>query len=299
MMYQFFSKRCFMLAWLALWVLLISQFFGKYFWQIELFSHFVPHYTVVLLLAIVCYPKTQNQIFRYFFAVIACGLGVWLYLPYQSISQNPQNLQGMTIGYQNVNINNQNYQQVLESISNQGQADILILLEASSQWRDRVKSFDNNYQFVCGNDEHSPFALQIFAKMAINCEMINLAEFPMAKLLMNDGRTIFAVHPPPPITAYLANARLQYLDKLAILAKQSTMPTLIIGDMNLSAFSPVFRDFQQKTSFYQSTKNGLPTWLPLGIGIDQVLSNRQYSVQITPLNWYGSDHRGFFIYWLN
>lgn len=299
MIYQFFSKRCFILAWFALLVLLISQFFGKYFWQIELFSHFVPHYTVVLLLAIACYPKVQRQIFRYFFAVIACGLGVWLYLPYQSSSQNPQNLPAMTIGYQNVNINNQNYQQVLESISNQGQADILILLEASSQWRDRVKSFDNNYQFVCGNDEHSPFALQIFAKMAINCEMINLAEFPMAKLLMNDGRTIFAVHPPPPINGYLAKARLQYLDELAILAKQSTTPTLIIGDMNLSAFSPVFRDFQQKSGFDQSSKNGLPTWLPLGIGIDQVLSNRQYSVQITPLNWYGSDHRSFFIYWLN
>lgn len=299
MIYQFFSKRCFILAWFALLVLLISQFFGKYFWQIELFSHFVPHYTVVLLLAIACYPKVQRQIFRYFFVIIACGLSVWLYLPYQASEQTPQNTHAINIGYQIVNIDNQNYQQVLENISKQGQADILILLEASSQWRDRVKSFDNNYQFVCGNDEDSPFALQIFAKMAINCEMINLAEFPMAKLLMNDGRIIFAVHPPPPITAYLANARLQYLDELAILAKQSTMPTLIIGDMNLSAFSPVFRGFQQKTSFYQSTKNGLPTWLPLGIGIDQVLSNRQYSVQITPLNWYGSDHRGFFIYWLN
>lgn len=79
---------------------------------------------------------------------------------------------------------------------------------------------------------------------------------------------------------------------------KNTSNTLLVGDMNLSAFSPLYRDSIDATTINRTTANGLPTWLPFGISIDQILITAdQDAVDVTPLAWKGSDHRGFLIKW--
>lgn len=297
------SYRLFILAWLSIAILIITQTLGHYVWQIELFSHFVLHYALVLWLAVIFYPKTvKNKILsqksRWVFLIFAIALTVWLVSPLK-LNVTPSSANAQTaIGYQNVNLDNNNYQAVLDTISQHSQSDVLILLEANPDWRKQVQNFNPTYQFICGNEDYTPFAIQIFSKTAIKCEMLSLADFPMAKLTLADGRIIFAVHPPPPLGNELATARLAYLTQLHELVQQEKSSMMVIGDMNLSAFSPIYRNFIQDTRLQRHTPNGLPTWIPLGISIDQILTNSPHPyTAVKPLTWNGSDHRGFFVMW--
>lgn len=302
-LYHLIAPRLYFLAWLSLIALVVSQLFARQFWQIELFSHFVLHYALVLWLAVIFYPKTvKNKILsqksRWVFFIFAIALTVWLISPLK-LNVTPSSANAQTaIGYQNVNLDNNNYQAVLDTISQHSQSDVLILLEANPDWRKQVQNFHPTYQFICGNEDYTPFAIQIFSKTAVKCEMLSLADFPMAKLTLADGRTIFAVHPPPPLGSELATARLAYIRQLKTLVQAEKSAVLVIGDMNLSAFSPIYRDFIQDTRLQRHTPNGLPTWIPLGISIDQILTNSPHPyTAVKPLAWNGSDHRGFFVMW--
>lgn len=302
-LYYFTARRLYFLAWTSLIALIISQLFGRQFWQIELFSHFVPHYTLIILLSAVIFPplKQHRRKIQSLFLLIGLGLAVWCVMPlfHQMPMIKADRITPITIGYQNVNVNNTHYQAVLDTISQHSRSELLILLEATPDWRQQVQKFNPNYQFICGNDEHSPFAIQIFSQKPVTCERLSLADFPMAKLTLQDGRTIFAVHPPPPLGSQLATARKAYLQQLHELVKQQKTSVMVIGDMNLSAFSPIYRDFIHDTRLHRKMENGVPTWLPLGISIDQILMKNEFADTESPyrLAWNGSDHRGFFVVW--
>ncbi|MDO5769834.1 MAG: endonuclease/exonuclease/phosphatase family protein, partial [Psychrobacter sp.] len=136
------------------------------------------------------------------------------------------------------------------------------------------------------------------------CEILELAGYPLAKVYLADGLVIYAAHPPPPINRTLAEGRNSYLTELAALInKDKSQSILVVGDFNLSGFSPIYRHFirdssQNNSELHRATLLGLPTWLPLGIGIDQILVKGDSQKVISkPLGWQGSDHRGFVINW--
>lgn len=302
-MYNFIAPRLYFLAWASLIAFIVSQLFARQFWQIELFSHFVPHYALVMLLSAIIFPplKKHTKKIQILFLLIGFALAFWCIMPlFNEMPLIKASLRTpVKIGYQNVNLDNDNYHAILETISQHSQSDLLILLEANPDWRQQVQSFNPNYKFICGNEERSPFAIQIFSQTPVKCEMQSLVDFPMAKLTLPDGRIIFAVHPPPPLGNQLATARIAYLHALQNLIKQEKASIIVIGDMNMSAFSPLYRDFIADTRLHRKIENGVPTWLPLGIGIDQILMNDEFvdTRSPSPLTWNGSDHRGFFVVW--
>lgn len=303
----------FKLAILSVIVLIISQLFGRMFWQIELFSHFVPHYTLVILLSAIFLPSQLSPLFtpsktkiHLVFLSLTISLILFCLAPFNLFWQN--NIQAsilprynpVKISYQNVNIGNPDPTQVFDTLTKTN-PDLLILLEPSpSDWQ-QVIANQTNYRPLCQHDEESPFSLKILVNKNTpqpTCQLQSLADFPLVKITLADGRIIYAVHPPPPLGNGLANARLAYLHGLHDLVMNEKSAVMLIGDMNLSAFSPVYRDFIKDTSLQRQTMNGLPTWLPLGIGIDQVLvSQKLAKTDVTPLGWNGSDHRGFVVVW--
>lgn len=111
-----------------------------------------------------------------------------------------------------------------------------------------------------------------------------------------DGSSLFALHPPPPINAELAAARQAYLQQAARkIAAAKTV--LVMGDLNSSPFSPVFRQFTHSADIRPRTPNYLPTWLPFGLNIDHVLTRGKYGTRIRALPWVHSDHRALLIEW--
>ncbi|WP_296403771.1 endonuclease/exonuclease/phosphatase family protein [Psychrobacter sp.] len=366
------SRLLFWLAIIAIVVMTLSQLLGRYVWQLELFSHYVPHLAVLTLLAWSIFPNRDALFvkatlsYRFFIrtimAIVGISLAVWSLQPFSLISNmftsdtsiKPNLSNHMTIAYQNVNINNSQTNQTLQQLVNLSshsnlQPDVVALVEAGgSNWHSTLIKLAKYYPSHCGNSESSPFAMQVFTKnMASHCNIIMLSGFPVARLefsgapsihLASDDlsdtdlsdavlsnaklsqtstdaiakqsdsltkqKVLYVAHPPPPLGRNFASLRNQYLQQLAKLIKSDQhYSVMVVGDFNLSAFSPVYRDFMSQSKadasyLRRTTITGLPTWRPFGIGIDQVLVNsNEASVNTKAMDWKGSDHRGFIIKW--
>ena len=70
-------KRLLFLAYSSLVALILGEL-GRFYWLPELFSHFVPYYAVILLLATLFSPQTGQKCF---FGLSAVLLAVWMFTP--------------------------------------------------------------------------------------------------------------------------------------------------------------------------------------------------------------------------
>lgn len=294
-------KRLYVLTILSLVLLLLSQTLGRSFWFFELFSHFVPHYLVVVFLTFVLIAfkesRNKNKANSYLVIILMTvfiGLFFWCFTPItKTLSLNNP----IKIAYHNININNPKFDTAYHQLS-QHNPDLIILIEPNPDELKEILNNDNNHKILCHHLEYSPFSMAILSNDKLinsHCEMFELSNFPIAKIKINH-KTIFAIHPPPPINGFMANSRNAYLTALADLIQQEQESVIVIGDMNASAFSPVCRDFIKNSQLTRTMANAMPTWLPFGISIDQILiKNSQANVKA--LDWRASDHRAFLVNW--
>lgn len=279
-MKTYLARRLQTLAWLTLAALLIGQL-GALHWTAELFSHFVPHYAAVFALAALC---LHNR-WRYLWAAWALALTAWTLWP--PVLEPPDSAATRLIWY-NVNLDNRDARGESARLL-AADADILALAEIQLHdpgWQ----PLRQHYPHGCVHEENSPFALAVFARAPLAaCEVRFIEDYPYIRATLADGRTLYAAHPPPPINADLARARIAYLRHLAdrLAAENST---LLVGDLNSSPYSQHYRELLRRAGLHTTTRNGLPTWLPLGLNLDHALV-RHGQAHSSALPWHTSDHR--------
>lgn len=279
-MKTYLARRLQTLAWLTLAVLLIGQL-GALHWTAELFSHFVPHYAAVFALAALC---LHNR-WRYLWAAWALALTAWTLWP--PVLEPPDSAATRLIWY-NVNLDNRDARGESARLL-AADADILALAEIQLHdpgWQ----PLRQHYPHGCVHEENSPFALVVFARAPLAaCEVRFIEDYPYIRATLADGRTLYAAHPPPPINADLARARIAYLRHLADrLATEKS--ALLLGDLNSSPYSQHYRELLRRAGLHTTTRNGLPTWLPLGLNLDHALV-RHGQAHSSALPWHTSDHR--------
>ena len=106
---------------------------------------------------------------------------------------------------------------------------------------------------------------------------------------------LIAVHPMPPISPYFHAARDELLSALGDRASKNSLPMLVVGDLNATAWSSAFAGLAQRG--LQRAGDLRPTWPDAGRGwfgipIDHVLASghwRMRGSQVGPD--LGSDHR--------
>ena len=279
-MKTYLARRLQTLAWLTLAVLLIGQL-GALHWTAELFSHFVPHYAAVFALAALC---LHNR-WRYLWAAWALALTAWTLWP--PVLEPPDSAATRLIWY-NVTLDNRDARGESARLL-AADADILALAEIQLHdpgWQ----PLRQHYPHGCVHEENSPFALAVFARAPLAaCEVRFIEDYPYIRATLADGRTLYAAHPPPPINADLARARIAYLRHLADrLATEKS--ALLLGDLNSSPYSQHYRELLRRAGLHTTTRNGLPTWLPLGLNLDHALV-RHGQAHSSALPWHTSDHR--------
>ncbi len=285
-MKTYLARRLQTLAWLTLAVLLIGQL-GALHWTAELFSHFVPHYAAVFALAALC---LHNR-WRYLWAAWALALTAWTLWP--PVLEPPERAATRVIWY-NVNLDNSDAAGESARLIAEN-ADLIALAEIQLRapgWQ----PLRQHYPHGCVHEENSPFALAVFARAPLAaCEVRFIEDYPYIRATLADGRTLYAAHPPPPINADLARARIAYLRHLAdrLAAENST---LLVGDLNSSPYSPHYRALLHDADLRATTRNILPTWLPLGLNLDHALV-RHGRAHSKALPWHTSDHRPLHIQW--
>jgi endonuclease/exonuclease/phosphatase family metal-dependent hydrolase len=106
---------------------------------------------------------------------------------------------------------------------------------------------------------------------------------------------ILAVHPKSPVQPRLARERDESLRAIAALVAASPVPTVVLGDFNLTVGSPVWRAFRAESGLRRAEGHACATWPsplgPFGIGIDHILVSAGLGLETPRALWLvGSDH---------
>ena len=283
----FVRKRTVFLAYASLVAVILGEL-GRFYWLLELFSHFVPYYSATLLLATVFSPKTWQKCW---FGLSAVLLAVWMFTPLT----NPPTAaptQQRFISY-NLYINNPQVETDLNWLERQS-ADVVFLTEAAPSMQ-IVQRLQAAYPHGCERLEDTPFGLILLSKHALkSCTVLqhgSLQDFPAIRAELGNGRIVYAIHPPPPISAYMATERDRVLQTIAEQVSHEQGEVLVMGDMNNTAFAPSFRRFSQISGLKLQAPRAMPTWRPGYISIDHILLRSPRGAAVSYGPWLGSDHR--------
>ena len=208
----FVRKRFLFLAYASLAAVILGEL-GRFYWLLELFSHFVPYYAATLLLATLFSPKTWQKCW---FGLSAVLLALWMFTPLAN-PPTPAPTQQRFISY-NLYINNLQVETDLNWLERQS-ADVVFLTDAAPSMQ-IVQRLQAAYPHGCERLDDSPFGLILLSKQALkSCTVLqhdSLQNFPAIRAELGNGRIVYAIHPPPPISAYMATERDRVLRSIAV-----------------------------------------------------------------------------------
>ena len=289
----FVRKRLLFLAYASLAALVLGEL-GRFYWLLELFSHFVPWYAVILLLATLLSPKTWQ---KFWFGLSTVLLAIWMFTPLTNPPTSAPTQQRF-ISY-NLYINNSRVKTDLNWLMQQS-ADVVFLTEATPSIQ-IVQRLQAAYPHGCERLDDSPFGLILLSKQALkSCTVLqygSLLNFPAIRAELGNGRIVYAIHPPPPISAYMATERDRVLQTIAEQVSHEQGEVLVMGDMNNTAFAPSFRRFSQISGLKLQVPRAIPTWRPGYISIDHILLRSPHGATVSYGPWLGSDHKPLIAQW--
>lgn len=206
---------------------------------------------------------------------------------------------------------NNNHDLIKASID-ESAADVVAIVELSPSLEERLRSdLATPYpEFVSRINEDGHFGIAIMSKHPIRHSEVFYLCLPLVPSIEADidinGQMVrvIATHPIPPVRSAAFRARNLHLTMMAerirkFRADQPNTPVVLVGDLNLTPWSPHFDDLLQESGLLSaSAGRGLtPTWyrwksFPFGLVIDHGLHTPD--VQCTGrrvLEDIGSDHR--------
>jgi vancomycin resistance protein VanJ len=289
------KKRIHILAWLALVALFIGQL-GSVYWIFELFSHFTPFYVLLFFLVCFCCPSKKQ---RLVFAIVAAAGCYWCLTPWFN-THSADTTQAKPVRFLSYNVLNINaYIDTESKWLLRNNSDIIFLTETSLAWGTALQPLAATTQH-CAEYNDSPFGMALYSHLPLtSCEVRYTTAndiYPYIRAQLQNGLVVYGIHPPPPITATLVQERNNQLQALATMIKQEKNNVIVLGDMNISAFSPVFRDFIQAADVHLTSPRARPTWLPALLSIDHTLVRQPDKIVATgSYSWHGSDHKAIWI----
>jgi endonuclease/exonuclease/phosphatase (EEP) superfamily protein YafD len=205
----------------------------------------------------------------------------------------------------NVNAGNRNFDALISLVRTE-QPDIFVVQEATRGWLGALEVLRDTYKhrLVVANRGEQHIALYSRLPLAeVKAEAVAGEFAPPAHIIARitqDERavTILTMHTPNPPDPARTAARNRELAFAAEVARESAKPFVIIGDLNITMWSPYFAKLKADGNL-RDARTGfgvLPSWSPLEglplIPIDHCLVSPDVSVRNlrTGAN-IGSDHR--------
>ncbi|MDU9416616.1 endonuclease/exonuclease/phosphatase family protein [Pseudomonas sp. zfem005] len=281
------------LAWLALVTLVLGQF-GRLHWGLELLSHFMPIQALVMLVGAAVQPRNASSLL---FAL--CGLGALAWsltpLPTEPLATDAPTRRFLAF---NLKLDNGDAAADARWLAEQ-KADLIFVSEATPAWSEQLAAL-RPFE-ACARYSDSPFGLALFSRLPLKrCQVLELtgpaAGYPYLRAELEDGTVVFGLHPPPPLGADLALARDESLRQLAERIAAEGPEVVVLGDLNVTAYSPRLRDFLDNAGLRLTSPRIRPTWWPGMLGLDHILVRGERPVRaVGALPWRGSDHRAVWL----
>jgi endonuclease/exonuclease/phosphatase (EEP) superfamily protein YafD len=309
-------EKSFLFLAIAIAILTLGKFI---FWifPLELLTHFQVHYFWLtfglILLSIGLWQRQRLRslvplyILLFALTVNSLELATW-YLPTHRVTADRSNI--LRVMSYNILVENFDVDRIVGSISSVD-PNLVLLVEVGSLMKqniaDRISTkFPYSFQSPGGG-------MTVFSKLPLEdsrgeqfsgSDATNL----VTHIKYRDRRIeIIGTHPLVPVKANLFVRRNLQLNSIATHLEHESQPTILMGDFNLTPWSPYYRQFIDKTKLH-NTRLGfgiLPTWirpsttvnlpqllLPiLNIPIDHIFVSKDFQVARTYTGDNGnSDH---------
>jgi endonuclease/exonuclease/phosphatase (EEP) superfamily protein YafD len=285
-------------------VLSFVAFAARLWWRFDLCTHFRAHYLVALAIGTILSVLLRQFKAASIFGAVAI-LNLWfvapLYLPAASDSKSGVPIRLMTV---NAYFHNKDRSQLLQLIRGT-RPDALLVLEVNEAWFNDFDGLADTYPYRIAEPRRDGWGIAFFSRLP--CDQLEIreighAELPstFAQLKLADGGSLSIIgsHPVAPFGRRHAGFRNQQLAALAEFAATLDGPVALIGDLNVTSWSPYFSDLIRTSGLRDSRKgfgvqSSWPTKLvPFGITIDHVLVSPEIAVRTRKIGAdIGSDHR--------
>jgi endonuclease/exonuclease/phosphatase (EEP) superfamily protein YafD len=179
--------------------------------------------------------------------------------------------------------------------------DVLLLVEFTRFWEERLQELDAIYPHRLKLPARGPFGLALLSRYELAAaKRFELTGTPAIEARVDVGAgsfTVLGVHLRPPLNRELALVRNRQLELLAELRATVSGPVMVIGDFNITPFSPFFAAWLAATGLRNAgagrgPRFSWPAFLPiLGIPIDHCFVSEEFEVTAyRRLPAFGSDH---------
>ena len=237
------------------------------------------------------------------FALVAVLINGYVVIPY-IIPKLKGDLSSKRLTLMSANMLYRNRQhQLFLQVVGQIDPDILIVQEVSAVNQANGAALWQKYPYASEKPGGGGQEIFIFSKIPFDSIEHRVVDKPwrshvQVKLTI-DGKqiNILGVHPKAPMSHGRFARRNAELDKLAAYVATISEPIIVAGDMNITPWTPIFRNFLRQAGLYDGRKRfgfnftWSPRRLPIkSIPIDQVLYRGVKIQGFTSGPYNGSDH---------
>lgn len=253
----------------------LVSFAGSRWWVLELATHFRVQYALALGLFVVIFSWMRQWWWAAIFGAFAL-LNTVVTVPAfwgenLTVQAAYDKLPVLRALLANVNFDNQEDERIRRMIL-ESDPDLILLLETTPWLMSQLRDLNERYPYQVAEPRDDPFGIAILSRYPFSSTRftpLSVSGPPaiVAVFSFTDGRplTLMGIHTWPPINAAFAQGRNEQLHNLANWARQTTSPLLILGDLNISPWSPWFVRLLADSGLHDSLRGRgfQPSW-PVG-----------------------------------
>ena len=281
----------------------LAGFLGRYAWWLDIAAHFRVQYTILFAVLATCYLVGKKR----GWALACLSLAVINFIPvatYRFPTREYDTVKGPSLKVALMNVNTQmGKPDEVAMFLQRENPDIVVLEEINDEWMRRLAPSLNGYLGRIVQTREDNFGIGVFSRTGIIATQVvyfGTADLPSIIATMGlNGRcfTLVATHPLPPGGAEYSRLRNEQLDCVARYVGTNNGPLILLGDLNLTPWSPIYGDFIRRSGLVNSSQGraihpSWPSFSPLFlIPIDHCLHNDGIAIKSERVGKsVGSDH---------
>lgn len=255
----------------------LAGFAGRWWWVFDLASHFRVQYFWTLMLAALVLACGR----RWKQAGIAIGfvmMNLMLIVPaYFGTTAMQGAKAGNHVRALSLNLFSGNRRHdAARKLVRDAQPDLAVFLEFTEEWNEQLSELSSVLPHTHLIPRSGNFGIGLMSRIPfrdVQTEYLSNGNPAIVATFGNDADEwmLIAAHPFPPVGREAAGLRNRQLTRLAEIVQQAEIPVVILGDLNITPWSPHFADFLEAAELQDSGRGfGLqPTW-PAGNRLLQI-----------------------------
>ncbi|MBD1870755.1 endonuclease/exonuclease/phosphatase family protein [Cyanobacteria bacterium FACHB-471] len=233
---------------------------------LELLSHFRLQYfllsLILLLLLFLTRRKVPILIALFCVALLSTPILPW----YNPLSRSAAAAE-LRVLTANINTRNRSYEKVLTMVREE-KPDVAVFLEVNDTWVAQLQNLKDILPYEFGQANPYNFGIAVYSRFPLANAAIDFFETgrnpSILASLTVEGQSIslVAAHPFPPVRRSFFHTRNLQLDRIGQYVQQIETPIVLLGDLNITMWSPYYKRFVRNTGL-QNARRGfgvLPTW---------------------------------------